>query len=697
MNVNGEQVFDALPDAVIGVDDQGRIVLLNPQAERLFGYTRAELLGQPVELLVPEQLRRAHMQHHNEYFAAPRVRPMGVGLNLAARRKDGSEIPVDISLSPLQTPTGLLVIAAIRDMRAQRELEAILRQQQEWDRLVLDHLQDVVYMVAVEREGDALRGRVVAVYGPTHEVTGHPPEAFRADPDLWLRLLHPEDVPTVAAQTARSVATRQPVLRSYRIHHAISHGYRWIEDKVIPQVGPDGRVVALFGVARDVTERQWATEQLTRLAFHDALTSLANRALFLDRLAHALAHARRHRHGVGVLFLDVDGFKHINDSLGHSAGDRLLIHISRQLIECLRSEDTVSRFGGDEFAVLLDQVSHTEDAVQVAERILTAVRAPITLEGREITASVSIGVVVPCGEGLEVGPEEVLRQADIALYRAKATGKARYALFTPSMHADALTRLDLEVALRRAVERGELCLHYQPEVDLASGAIVGMEALVRWQHPARGLLAPSEFVPLAEETGLIIPIGRWVLTEACRQARAWLARYPGGTPWVMSVNLSARQFLHPALVDEVAQILHDTRLEASRLRLEVTETVAMQDASAAAATLAQLKALGVGLALDDFGTGYSSLSYLRRFPLDVVKLDRSFIEDLRHDRATVAIVRAVVGAAHELGLEVVAEGIETREQLASAYLVHCDRGQGYYFARPLEAAAMGTRLGASVQ
>ncbi len=448
----------------------------------------------------------------------------------------------------------------------------------------------------------------------------------------------------------------------------------------------------LFEAAqRDLGERRHAEERLARQALYDAITGLPNRVLLMDRVRHALASGRVGETApIAMLILDLDRFKVINESLGHTVGDVLLAAVAERLHGALRPADTVARFGGDEFGILLDPISGADEAVEVAERVDALLSAPFRLGGRDVFISASLGIAV--GRPGVSDADDLMRDAEIALYRAKANSAVRHTLFDPSMSADTVERLDIENDLRQAVERDELRLHYQPLIDLATGRISGLEALVRWQHPVRGLIPPLSFIPLAEETGLILPIGAWVLETACRQARAWQLAFPTDPPLTMSVNLSARQFGQPDLVAQVAAILETTGLPAHSLELEITETVVMDESEAGIRALRALRELGCRLALDDFGTGYSSLSYLKSLPLDTIKIDRSFVAGLGGDDANLPIVKAVIALAHGLGIDVTAEGIETPEQLAWLRDLACDRGQGFYYARPLPAAQVVTLL-----
>ncbi|MBE0621404.1 MAG: EAL domain-containing protein [Burkholderiales bacterium] len=432
-------------------------------------------------------------------------------------------------------------------------------------------------------------------------------------------------------------------------------------------------------VLNDISARRRDEARLNALANYDALTALPNRALFHKRVQRSLVHAQRFNEGLAVLFLDLDRFKIVNDTLGHSVGDRVLQALAGRLKDCLREVDTLARLGGDEFAVLIEQVTDTRFVGSVARKLLKAVAEPLTLDGQEYNITASIGISAYPADGSEAAT--LLKNADIALYRAKERGKNNAQFYAADMNAHSMARLSLETGLRRALERGEFLLHYQPKLDIGTGRICGMEALVRWMRPESGMVSPAEFIPLAEETGLIEPIGAWVLKAACERNRAW--QREGMPAMRVAVNLSARQFVQANLVSDVARVLDETGLAPGSLELEITESMVMDDPERAIRTLRQLKSMGIALAIDDFGTGYSSLGYLKRFPIDNIKIDRSFIKDIPGNSDDATITRTIIDMTHNLRLKVVAEGVETKAQLDFLREQGCDEMQGYYFSRPL--------------
>jgi diguanylate cyclase (GGDEF)-like protein len=452
-----------------------------------------------------------------------------------------------------------------------------------------------------------------------------------------------------------------------------------IEDSVAPIHDRGGQASGAVIVFRDVSAAHAMAVQMTHSAQHDFLTGLPNRMLLSDRVSQAIALAARHKNRVAVLFLDLDGFKHINDSLGHPIGDKLLQSVAKRLVDGVRDSDTVSRQGGDEFVVLLSDLAQPEDAIISVNRMLMMLAAPHFIGQHDLCVTASIGVSIYPDDGLNA--ETLIKNADTAMYQAKENGRQSYQFFKPAMNVRAVERQSIEESLRRALERQEFALHYQPKIDLRTGAITGAEALIRWTHPTRGMVPPVQFIPVAEECGLILPISNWVLREACKQARAWV---DAGLPMTnMAVNISAMEFRDDNFVDRVFAILEETGLDPGSLELELTESVLMKRVESAASVLQALRARGVQLAVDDFGTGYSSLSYLRKFPVDALKIDQSFVRQITTSPDETSIVTAVISMGRSLKLRVVAEGVETLEELEFLRAHQCDEAQGYFFSRPV--------------
>ncbi|WP_153041202.1 putative bifunctional diguanylate cyclase/phosphodiesterase [Paraburkholderia monticola] len=496
--------------------------------------------------------------------------------------------------------------------------------------------------------------------------------------------IHPSDRPSL--QEVLQVVSSAP--RSTRSIELRTRGegesWRHVE-LTLTNLQDEPAVGAIVATASDITERKHFEEQLTKRAFYDSLTGLPNRALLLDRIGQAALRANGSSATTGLIFVDLDHFKRVNDSLGHHAGDRLLIAASERLQKCLRSTDTVARLGGDEFVMLLEQLGTdaVSEGVAIAQRILAQFGQPFDLDNKQYMVGASLGLAFRHGEGLRGDADALLRDADVAMYRAKNSGRGRYVIFEKQMHADTVRRLEIESDLRHAIEQHELRVHFQPIMQLQSGGFHQMEALIRWQHPVRGLLPPSEFIAIAEESGLIVPLGRYVLERSCQQVADWQRQFPSHAPLQVSVNLSPGQFDDPNFVDDVAAALQAASIAPGSLKLEVTEGLIMRNAEKSIETLRRLKSFGVTIAIDDFGTGYSSLSYLRRLPLDVLKIDRSFVQGIGTNDEDDAIVRAIISLARQLGLSVTAEGIETPEQARLLREWSCDSGQGYLFSRPV--------------
>ena len=517
---------------------------------------------------------------------------------------------------------------------------------------------------------------------------GHDEADVGSSPDEWFRRVHAVDVERVRAALAAHLAGHTEHFESEHRMQGQDGTFRWVLSRGVAVRDAEGQPYRMAGSMTDISLRKAAEEKLLHEAIHDVLTGLPNRALFMDLLGRSVARSKRRKgYLFAVLFLDLDRFKIVNDSLGHLVGDQLLVGIARRLEKCLRPEDTVARLGGDEFTVLLEDINDASDATRVAERVHKELESPFHIAGHEVYTSVSIGIALSTS-GYDAS-DHILRDADTAMYRAKTLGRARHEVFDTGMHTRAVALLQLETDLRRAVDRREFRLYYQPIVTLAGGRIVGFEALVRWQHPQRGLLLPSEFVPTAEETGLILPVGHWILEEACRAAWEWADRF--GRPFVIAVNLSNRQFAQPDLPERIAAVLRETGLPAERLKLEITESVIMEHGEAVTQTLHRLRNLGVDLYVDDFGTGYSSFSVLHRFPISTLKIDGSFVQALGTEDG-LEIVRTIMTLAKNLKLNVIAEGVETKAQAQRLRALKCPQAQGSAFAEPTPADGVSALL-----
>ncbi|MCI0485348.1 MAG: EAL domain-containing protein [Blastocatellia bacterium] len=515
---------------------------------------------------------------------------------------------------------------------------------------------------------------------------GYAEDEIGTRPDEWFNRIHPEDLETVHSELLdHLLGSTTHFHNEHRLHHK-NGKYHWMLSRGVAVWDANKEVYRMAGSLTNITSQKEAERQLRHNAFHDPLTALPNRALFMDRLKRSLDRAT---HGedylFAVLFLDMDRFKVVNDSLGHDIGDQLLVAIARRLEASLRPGDMVARLGGDEFAIILDHLKHINDATHAAERIQKELATPFNLSGHEMFASASIGISVSLTP-YDL-PEDILRNADTAMYRAKENGRGGFELFDEDMHARAVALMQLETDLRKAVSRKEFRVYYQPIISLAAWQITGFEALLRWEHPQQGFISPLEFIAVAEETGLIIPIGQWVLKEACQQLRSWNETFSLDPPLTMSVNLSGKQFLQPDLIETVGKILTETGIDARNLKIEITESAIIENIESATEILKQLKELGVRVSLDDFGTGYSSLSYLHRFPIDTLKIDRSFVTRMNLPKNS-EIVRTIVTLAANLGMDVIAEGVETGEQIIQLTGMNCEYGQGYLFSKPMDGEAI---------
>ena len=678
-----QAIFEAAFDGLFVINRQGKFVDVNPAGCALTGYTREELLAADIRLILyPEAVA--------EFFDQKIVISyLGAGSReMRMQRKDGAQIWTELALSLLDLSHEECILGTVRDITERKRAEAELRASEER------------YMLAAQGANDGLWDWNLLddhiYYSPRWKaILGYQDDEIDSRPADWLDRVHPDDLVQLRMELSAHLKGQA---KHFQNEHRIRHKdgtYRWVLTRGLAVKNDSGIAYRISGSQTDITDRKRVEERLIYDAFHDALTGLPNRALFLDRLSQAIERSNRQDdYAFGVLFLDLDQFKVVNDSLGHSTGDELLISTAKLLESCIRSVDTVARFGGDEFVILLDNLDDLPEATQVAERIQTALRSPIILEDKSLYISTSIGIVFS-KRGYE-RPEDVLRDADIAMYQAKSQGKSRFILFTPQMLKGAVARLELENDLRRACEQGEFQLYYQPIMTLAENKIAGFEALLRWQHPKQGFIAPADFIPVAEETGLILPIGRWVLREACRQMRDWEASFMISPEFYVSVNISAKQLVDPSFTSQVLQTLHESGLPAQRLCLEITESILMENNGVCEVTIQELREHGIRVFIDDFGTGYSSLSYIQRFPVKTIKIDRSFIDQIDHKGNNSELLASILRFALDLELEAIAEGVETSQQLAQLKSLLCNYGQGYYISKPLDAQAAEALLSGAV-
>jgi diguanylate cyclase (GGDEF)-like protein/PAS domain S-box-containing protein len=793
------QLLESLPDAILLVDKAGGIQWANRRAEQLFAYEAGEMLGRSVDRLVPVRYPR-HAELRAGYQRRPSARQMGTNPDMMARRKDGSEFPVDIALSPL----GTSVLASVRDRSWHRDIEARLRQSEERFQLAMRANNDGLWDRNLET-GDVY-------YSPQWKGTlGYAEDELEDRQETWEQLVHPDDLPRVRTAMESFLASDDSNCRQeYRMRHRQGHWRHMLCRALVLRDPPDGRPVRLVGTQVDISERKqvekeltlaasvfdgstdailitdpagkilrvnqafsdvsgylpeetlgrspailksgkhdeafyrrfWATlsaagmwqgevwnrrkngelylvwqtvtamhdesgkllqyisissditekklseARIQHLAHYDLLTELPNRALFNERCDHAIDQARRIGRQLALLFLDLDHFKQVNDSLGHPVGDQLLQGVAQRLGGILRKDDTLARLGGDEFIILLEGIRAPKEAAYVANKALDSLKHPIMTDGHQLHVSTSIGIALFPRDGDDTA--SLVRNADAAMYRAKERGRNDYEFYTDALTEEALQRLHLENQLHKAVLGKELHLAYQPKYSLGERRAVGVEVLARWHHPELGQVSPDRFIPVAEETGLILSIGDWVLREACRQMRQWLDQGLGLQQ--VAVNVSGKQVRHGDLVERVKQALADTGLPPEHLELEITESVIMSEVEGSISTLEQLHRLGISLSIDDFGTGFSSLSYLKRLPVDTIKIDRSFVDGIPDDPHDEAIVRAVLAMAESLGLRVVAEGVEHPAQESALAALQCDQAQGYLFSRPLPANELLTLL-----
>ncbi len=659
-------LYEEVPVGLYRMTPQGEFLVANTALVKMMGHSSHQALyASTADSMYSDPLERWRWQNSMVHVQGVR------SFELPCRRTDGSLIWVRNTAKAVRDGSGEIIwyegaIEDITDSKRARAAEATA--EAKFKGLVEQSLVGI-YMI---QEGRLIYAnpKMAGIFGYTNQ------ELLTLDDPL--ELVMPEHREKVSRYFSEEWDGDQAASMAFR---GLRKDRSVIEVEVQCTRGPVNEKPTLLGTVLDVTARKQAEDRLVHTAFHDPLTGLPNRILFMQRLEHALRRSRRGG-DFAVIFLDLNRFKVVNDSLGHSAGDELLKIVGSRLQSCLRPGDSVSRFGGDEFALLLEAVESVNTATSVAERIREVISMPALLQGQEVFPGASIGIALSSANYRT--PEEILRDADMAMYRAKSSGLSSYEVFDQAMHAEAVERLKLENDLQRAIERDEFHLLYQPIVCLRTRELQGVEALIRWSHPERGVVEPSMFIPLAEEVGSIIPIGRHVLRLACRQAAEWQARFPRADTLSISVNLSARQIQGSPIVDDVRQILDETGLAPGSLKLEITESLIMEDRRSAAHMLNRLKALGVKISLDDFGTGYSSLSYLHTLPFDTLKIDRAFVMQLEREERSSHLVRTIVSVAHNLGMDVVAEGAETIEQVRALGEAGCEHAQGFYFSPPAE-------------
>jgi len=644
------------------------ILSVNQAAVEHYGYTREEFLRMTVrDIWVADE---GGLYEEN---LRDRARKQTLNMPRRHRTKSGRVIDVEVTARRFKRGGRDVWLTLVNDVSERLRAERKLQESEEQFRQLANNIPQVFWITDVRHQ------QTLYVSPAAETVLGRPVAELRDNPRLLVKTVHPEDRARVHG--ARKVATAGGYDETYRVVRP-DGSIRWVHDRAFPVRDAAGVVYRVAGIAEDITERKLAEERLMHLAHYDVLTSLPNRILFYDRLRQALAQAKRNQWTVGVMLIDVDRFKNVNDTLGHAVGDQLLQQVSERLKRSVRSGDTVGRLGGDEFAIVLSNLATPQDGNLVAQKIMASFKEPFRLDGgSEIYVTGSIGITLYPDDSTD--QDTLIKNADAAMYRAKDSGRNSYRFYTPEMNARARELLSMESSLRRALDRREFLLYYQPKVSVVTGEIVGVEALLRWRHSDRGLVSPGDFMPVLEETGLIMPVGEWVIEAVCTQLREWSGA--GIVVKPVAINLSARQFADKDLGITIQRILERYGIDPGLIEFEITESSLMTNTEESTAALEFLANLGVGLSIDDFGTGYSSLGYLKRFPLDALKIDRSFVRDITTNTDDATITRAVISMAHSLGLKVIAEGVETEEQITFLAEHGCDEIQGYYFSQPLPA------------
>lgn len=670
LNTYMADLINVIPDAIISVDERGHIIKVNSQACRLFGYSEEEFLTKDVDAIVPQRFRAHHKTFRANYFSKPASVPMKQRASLVGLTRSNQEIPVEISLSFMRQEDKSVAIATIRDISEQLDADKKRRLTE----AVFENTDEGIIIADAEKKVLAVNNAFTTITGLTLEAVQGKPilDHFRADNNKVLTDLY---------QTLENNGKWRGELwgrRTSKERYAA-----WLNISEVKDI--DGAVINYIAVFSDISSIKQTHEWLTHLAHHDELTQLPNRNFFIENLQQTLASAKRHGRRVALLFLDLDRFKIINDTLGHACGDRLLQQVAERLKSSVRMEDTVSRIGGDEFTVILREINNTDDAAKVANKIIQQITQPIFIDEREVVTSTSVGISLYPDDADNV--ENLTKAADAAMYRAKEQGRNNCQFYSSELTHEAFEKLLLEQGMRRALKNDEFLLYYQPVISLQTGEIVAVEALIRWLHPELGLIGPQKFIPIAEETGLIRPIGEWVIKTACEQARLW--REQGLQPLRVAVNISGRQMLDEASLLKLEDAINTVRLRKYGLQvdLEITESD-LRIVERSVEILKRLKNQGVGLAIDDFGTGYSSLSRLKHLPIDTLKIDRSFVKDIPQDKDDEAIASAVISMGRSLNLKVIGEGVETQEQMQFLKYQGCDEMQGFLFSPPVNAAAI---------
>jgi diguanylate cyclase (GGDEF)-like protein/PAS domain S-box-containing protein len=660
------------PDAVIVTDTEGGMVMTNVLVNTLLGYGREDLVGRNIEELIPFNYRRDDEPDGENTGATSGLCPVERGRRVLALARDGEAIPVEITFCPVHTVTEQLVMVIMRDVRERERIESELRILSEAvehspNGILITNTSGVIEYVNT-MFCDMHGYRREEVIGKTPDILGTPETALATHLSLW--------------QALKAGEVWRGEMRKLRKDGTLY----WCMESTAPVRDHRGQVSHYVSILEDISERKFAAETIRRLAYYDTHTNLPNRRLFQERLARTIVEARREKRSFAVLYLDLDRFKEVNETLGHNAGDQLLKEAAQRFANCLREIDTVARLGGDEFAVLMIHLDNAGSAARVADKLVDTMRNPVLIGNRELVVTTSIGIALYPGDG--ENSEALIKAADVALYRAKSRGRGGFQFYSEEFSRNSLERLNMEARLRKALNREDFHLVYQPQFDTETDVPVGVEALIRWRDDTLGVVPPEKFIPLAEDAGLIIPIGEWVLHRACQDMQALV-----NGNFYLSVNLSPHQFCYDGMLPFLQDTLDATGMSARSLVMEITETTLMEARGEAVAVLQLLKDFGVQVSLDDFGTGYSSLNYLKRFPLDSLKIDKSFVSDIAENLDDRAIVEAIIALAHSLRLGVVAEGVETREQLHLLTELGCRKFQGYLFSQPLELDRLKTLLG----